>query len=95
MGSGGHTAEMLRLLNHLNFDNYSPRLYIMADSDTSTETKIVDLEKRKASNKTSHSVHRIPRSRSVNQSYLSIRMYKLVDGLCSDEVIPVQSDLNL
>ncbi|KNC72353.1 hypothetical protein SARC_15091, partial [Sphaeroforma arctica JP610] len=30
LGSGGHTAEMMRQLETLNLKNYSPRTYVLA-----------------------------------------------------------------
>lgn len=39
LGSGGHTAEMLRLLRTLDFDRYSPRTYVVAETDAMSASK--------------------------------------------------------
>ncbi|XP_030020543.2 UDP-N-acetylglucosamine transferase subunit ALG14 homolog [Manduca sexta] len=67
MGSGGHTTEMLRFAESLNMNKYSPRLYIVADNDVSSEVKIHETEKGQKN----YVLQRIPRSRNVKQSYSS------------------------
>ena len=47
LGSGGHTAEMIRLLEGLDFEKYGPRIYVVSSGDTLSEGKARDLEKRK------------------------------------------------
>ncbi|XP_062437634.1 UDP-N-acetylglucosamine transferase subunit ALG14 homolog isoform X2 [Rhea pennata] len=46
-GSGGHTTEVLRLLSCLS-ESYSPRHYILADSDKMSEAKIRSFEQKRA-----------------------------------------------
>lgn len=72
IGSGGHTAEILKLLQNLNSGNYSPRIYIMASTDTSSEVKIHQTEETFFSHNGLHSyeIVKIPRSRSVGQMYV-------------------------
>ncbi|CAK1596236.1 unnamed protein product [Parnassius mnemosyne] len=67
IGSGGHTSEILRLMSNLNTRKFGPRLYILADSDTSSEVKIHNME----NGSTSYTLCRIPRSRNVKQTYSS------------------------
>lgn len=67
IGSGGHTSEMLRTVKHLS-SRFSPRFYIMADSDTSSFSKIINTEAELFG---SHRIWQIPRSRKVHQSYIS------------------------
>ncbi|XP_065783840.1 UDP-N-acetylglucosamine transferase subunit ALG14 isoform X1 [Muntiacus reevesi] len=74
-GSGGHTTEILRLLENLS-DAYSPRHYIVADTDEMSTHKINSFEQNRADRNPSatfpeYYVHRIPRSREVQQSWLS------------------------
>jgi beta-1,4-N-acetylglucosaminyltransferase len=71
IGSGGHTTEILKLLQNLNSVNYSPRIYIMASTDTSSEVKIHQTEKTYFSQNGSacYEIVKIPRSRSVGQAY--------------------------
>nr|XP_034978976.1 UDP-N-acetylglucosamine transferase subunit ALG14 homolog isoform X4 [Zootoca vivipara] len=46
-GSGGHTTEILRLLSSLS-QTYSPRHYVLADSDKMSEEKIRSFEQQRA-----------------------------------------------
>ncbi|KAJ8778983.1 hypothetical protein J1605_013217 [Eschrichtius robustus] len=74
-GSGGHTIEILRLLENLS-DAYSPRHYIIADTDEMSARKINSFEVNRADRNSSatfpeYYIHRIPRSREVQQSWLS------------------------
>ncbi|XP_050634326.1 UDP-N-acetylglucosamine transferase subunit ALG14 homolog isoform X1 [Macaca thibetana thibetana] len=74
-GSGGHTTEILRLLGSLS-NAYSPRHYVIADTDEMSANKInsfeLDRADRDPSNMyTKYYIHRIPRSREVRQSWPS------------------------
>ncbi|KAJ7332480.1 hypothetical protein JRQ81_014660 [Phrynocephalus forsythii] len=71
-GSGGHTTEILRLLGSLS-QKYSPRHYVLADSDKMSEEKICSFEKKRAETASDclFTLHRIPRSREVRQSWSS------------------------
>ncbi|KAM0729330.1 UDP-N-acetylglucosamine transferase subunit ALG14 [Formica fusca] len=66
-GSGGHTAEMLRIVRHLNFENYSPRVYIRAQTDKLSAEKVRDLE----DGNEDYKIIEIYRSREVRQSYFT------------------------
>ncbi|XP_076296788.1 ALG14, UDP-N-acetylglucosaminyltransferase subunit [Lasioglossum baleicum] len=65
LGSGGHTAEMIRILSYLDFKNYSPRIYVHADTDAMSMEKVKELEK----DNTDYRIIKICRSREVRQSY--------------------------
>ncbi|KAM4872610.1 LOW QUALITY PROTEIN: UDP-N-acetylglucosamine transferase subunit ALG14 [Thomomys bottae] len=74
-GSGGHTMEILRLVGSLS-SAYSPRHYIIADTDKMSASKINSFELDRAERDppttyTKYHIHRIPRSREVQQSWLS------------------------
>ncbi|KAM7106126.1 UDP-N-acetylglucosamine transferase subunit ALG14 isoform 2-T2 [Ciconia maguari] len=71
-GSGGHTAEILRLLSCLS-ESYSPRHYIFADSDKMSEAKIRSFEQKRSEtfSNSQFTLDRIPRSREVRQSWIS------------------------
>lgn len=73
VGSGGHTTEMLMLVQTLDFDRYSPRYYIMANTDHISSCKIHAVEKTKsnAQESTDYKIIEIPRSRHVKQSYFT------------------------
>jgi beta-1,4-N-acetylglucosaminyltransferase len=47
LGSGGHTAEMLRLIDSLDFDKYTRRNYVVSSGDSLSEGKARDFELRK------------------------------------------------
>ncbi|XP_026810662.1 UDP-N-acetylglucosamine transferase subunit ALG14 homolog [Rhopalosiphum maidis] len=66
IGSGGHTAEMLRLMNSMNKLKFMPRLYLLADTDTTSRNCVENDESG-----LEWSIATIPRSRHVNQSYLT------------------------
>ncbi|KAG8323383.1 UDP-N-acetylglucosamine transferase subunit [Homalodisca vitripennis] len=73
IGSGGHTSEMMYLVESLHPVRYSPRLYIMASSDLWSEQKVHELESKLKTNdrQSKYEVFKIPRSRSVHQSYFT------------------------
>ncbi|XP_025412317.1 UDP-N-acetylglucosamine transferase subunit ALG14 homolog isoform X2 [Sipha flava] len=66
IGSGGHTAEMLRLMNKMNKKKFTPRLYLLANTDTTSQIRVENEECG-----IDWSIVKIPRSRYVNQSYLT------------------------
>ncbi|XP_050679252.1 UDP-N-acetylglucosamine transferase subunit ALG14 homolog [Leptidea sinapis] len=67
IGSGGHTTELLKIVAQMNFNKYSPRLYMMADSDNNSETKIIFTEK----DTKDYQICKIPKSRNVHQPYMT------------------------
>uniref|UniRef100_A0AAQ4S4V4 UDP-N-acetylglucosamine transferase subunit ALG14 n=1 Tax=Gasterosteus aculeatus aculeatus TaxID=481459 RepID=A0AAQ4S4V4_GASAC len=69
---GGHTTEILRLVHSLSAA-YTPRHYVIADSDRMSEEKICALErsKRAPDGEPQFTICRIPRSREVHQSWSS------------------------
>ncbi|KAG7219569.1 hypothetical protein INR49_018996 [Caranx melampygus] len=69
-GSGGHTSEILRLMDSLS-SSYSPRHYVIADTDQMSEDKICSFEKSRPHAESQFSICRIPRSREVHQSWTS------------------------
>lgn len=76
LGSGGHTAEMIAIVTELNKRNYSPRFYVLADTDKHSESKIFHVESLVESQSTaaanlSFEIHSIKRSREVQQSFLT------------------------
>lgn len=68
LGSGGHTKEMIAILQEFNFKNYSPRHYIIADNDITSKSKVTALESPTA---TDFTIQSISRSRAVKQSYFT------------------------
>ncbi|XP_044592918.1 UDP-N-acetylglucosamine transferase subunit ALG14 homolog [Cotesia glomerata] len=64
LGSGGHTTEMFKVLNFLDLDKYSPRVYVHGHSDLMSELKLKSFEVDNDCK-----VIKIFRSREVGQSY--------------------------
>lgn len=80
LGSGGHTAEMLRLLGGMNLDNYTPRVYVIAEGDKMSVEKVEKFELKVVNKTTTQSnasanqrtdIRKIPRARQVMQSYIT------------------------
>ncbi|KAJ2161272.1 metalloprotease [Coemansia sp. RSA 552] len=71
LGSGGHTAEMTRLLQGVDFERYSRRLYIVGDDDVLSLEHIGSMEQRRSTYSEEYYVGRVPRSRVVGQSWLT------------------------
>ncbi|ORY53389.1 oligosaccharide biosynthesis protein Alg14 like-domain-containing protein [Leucosporidium creatinivorum] len=69
LGSGGHTAEMMRLVSGLDWQRYSTRVWIISSGDLLSESKALALEKQIGTG--SFTLLRIPRARRVHQSYLT------------------------
>ncbi|XP_067892935.1 UDP-N-acetylglucosamine transferase subunit ALG14 homolog [Heterodontus francisci] len=72
LGSGGHTTEILRLMESLSA-SYAPRHYVIANTDSMSEEKVRFLEaaRTKGNTEPQYTIHRIPRSREVCQSWTS------------------------
>jgi beta-1,4-N-acetylglucosaminyltransferase len=66
LGSGGHTAEMLRLVSGLDLNIYSPLTFVLAETDLRSEEKLaLSFGSRK------YQVLKLPRAREVSQSWIS------------------------
>jgi beta-1,4-N-acetylglucosaminyltransferase len=91
LGSGGHTAEMLRLLGGMNLHNYTPRVYVVAEGDKMSVDKVEKFEST-ASNSTlgltaAASIRKVPRARQVMQSYITSVFSTLVAVLYSLPIV--------
>lgn len=69
LGSGGHTAEMLRLLATFDFERYAPLTLLTAATDATSRAK-AERELPPAALATARWA-RIPRAREVGQSFAS------------------------
>ena len=67
LGSGGHTTEVLRILQQLNTEKYTPRTYVQAQSDEISSKKVKEIE----ADAKDYKIVKISRSREVQQSYLT------------------------
>eukprot|EP00090_Calanus_glacialis_P024499 TRINITY_DN38066_c0_g1_i1.p1 TRINITY_DN38066_c0_g1~~TRINITY_DN38066_c0_g1_i1.p1 ORF type:complete len:211 (-),score=41.96 TRINITY_DN38066_c0_g1_i1:62-694(-) len=92
LGSGGHTAEMLKLVQTLDRQVYTPRTYFIAQTDKFSLKKLAESE----IDKDQYSVCLIPRSREVAQSYLTSILTTLMSFLhCLPLVLSSQPQLLL
>lgn len=71
MGSGGHTGEMLYLLSHMDFNLFSQRLYVIANTDHMSGGKVRELERSLDSIPDNFQIGTISRSREVGQSWIT------------------------
>lgn len=71
IGSGGHTAEMLKMIQGIDYNKYRPRIYAMASNDITSEMRIISHEYAIDQDNGDYVVMKIPRSRNVGQSYLT------------------------
>jgi len=70
-GSGGHTSEMLNLLKNVSKEKYTPYIAIIADTDTTSKSRIIHASKISSSARIPDIIYSIPRSREVGQSYIT------------------------
>ena len=76
LGSGGHTAEMLRLLGGMNLHSYTPRVYVVAEGDKMSVDKVEKFESTTSRStqgleSAAMSIRKVPRARQVMQSYIT------------------------
>uniref|UniRef100_UPI00398F7F49 UDP-N-acetylglucosamine transferase subunit ALG14 isoform X2 n=1 Tax=Pristiophorus japonicus TaxID=55135 RepID=UPI00398F7F49 len=88
LGSGGHTTEILRLMNSLSA-SYAPRHYVIANTDRMSEEKVRFFEAVRTEENTEpqYTIHRIPRSREVCQSWTSSVISTLYSLLYSTPLV--------
>ena len=67
---GGHTREMLLLLDLVNRDQIESITYVIASTDTTSPTKVTTYEESLKESKL-YDIRFIPRSREVHQSYFT------------------------
>ncbi|GMH37084.1 hypothetical protein BSKO_04957 [Bryopsis sp. KO-2023] len=70
LGSGGHTTEMMAVVRAMDLSKYTPRCYVVANTDALGATKAMDLERDKGNLECS-TIAKIPRSREVGQSFVT------------------------
>lgn len=94
LGSGGHTTEMLRLMQAMPSDRYSPRYYVLADTDSTSQERLAQAES--SGKNGSYKIFWIPRSREVRQSYASSVISTLISMLrCAPLVFDLKCDVLL
>merc|ERR1712241_789843 len=81
LGSGGHTSEMLKLVEAFDNDTFHERTFVCAKTDVISPRKLNDLKNH------DFNTFEIPRSREVGQSWLSTIFYTFFAFLCCLSVI--------
>ncbi|RKP08726.1 oligosaccharide biosynthesis protein Alg14 like-domain-containing protein [Thamnocephalis sphaerospora] len=78
LGSGGHTSEMLALLESMDATRYSPRIYLVTQGDTLSEERTRVWEGQRGQQDGDHArimlrfvICQLPRARNVGQSFLT------------------------
>lgn len=71
LGSGGHTSEMQCLIKNLPIDRYTPLIAVIANTDTTSQSRIEAEDFNSKGNRVPDVIYRIPRSREVGQLYLT------------------------
>jgi beta-1,4-N-acetylglucosaminyltransferase len=90
LGSGGHTAEMLALVEGLEPSKYSPLVWVVAETD---KTSLPRLQRETATacggllKSQSQQFETIPRSREVGQSWISTVFSTIKATLTSVHVV--------
>ncbi|TNY18058.1 oligosaccharide biosynthesis protein Alg14 like-domain-containing protein [Rhodotorula diobovata] len=91
--TGGHTAEMMRLVAHLDWTTrFTRRTWVISSGDSLSEAKALELERTISSGQ--FRILRIPRARRVHQSYLSSpfsTLYSLLSCLWHVTLAPLLS----
>uniref|UniRef100_A0A915IH76 UDP-N-acetylglucosamine transferase subunit ALG14 n=1 Tax=Romanomermis culicivorax TaxID=13658 RepID=A0A915IH76_ROMCU len=93
LGSGGHTAEMLRIVSNLG-PRYNKRRYILADTDKTSLCKLHECEKMRECKVDFYDFFLVPRSREVGQSYLS-SVFTTLHSFCKVLRLVFDSDSDL
>ncbi|XP_055370954.1 UDP-N-acetylglucosamine transferase subunit ALG14 homolog [Condylostylus longicornis] len=94
LGSGGHTAEMVEIVKNLDKTKYTPRVYVVANTDKTSKNKIKNIEE--ALSDKSFELYEIHRSREVKQNYFSSVFSTLLAILSAFPLIyKIQPDLVL
>ncbi len=72
LGSGGHTGEMIRLLESINFKTFNKKIYLYSTGDTTSINKIIKFEKSiNKNNIENYDLIQVKRARMIGQSYIS------------------------
>jgi beta-1,4-N-acetylglucosaminyltransferase len=67
LGSGGHTTEMLALLENIDATLYTPLIYMLASTDDTSLRRVQAHQQARRAD----AIYKLPRSREVGQSYIS------------------------
>ncbi|TIA88575.1 hypothetical protein E3P99_02511 [Wallemia hederae] len=81
LGSGGHSTELVKMIDALSFKRYTPRLWLIHTGDTLSTNKVVELENFKQTSATLdwtdsgyYAINYLHRLRQVGEGYLNLPM---------------------
>ena len=90
LGSGGHTGEMMRMLNTIDLSRFTTRYYYITSGDKLSADKARAFETTKGLDRT------LPRARRVKQSWLTTPLTTAVSSIaCWRNVLGDRPDLIL
>uniref|UniRef100_A0A1L8E1L3 UDP-N-acetylglucosamine transferase subunit ALG14 n=3 Tax=Nyssomyia neivai TaxID=330878 RepID=A0A1L8E1L3_9DIPT len=69
LGSGGHSTEMIEIVEKMDPLRYSPRCYVLARGDTRSSEAAKEMENKRSA--TNFRIVGIKRSRSLHQSFIT------------------------
>ncbi|XP_055683085.1 UDP-N-acetylglucosamine transferase subunit ALG14 homolog [Lutzomyia longipalpis] len=69
LGSGGHSTEMIEIVEKMHPERYSPRCYVLARGDTRSARATEHMEEERGAR--DFSIVEIKRSRKLHQSFLT------------------------
>jgi len=90
LGSGGHTTEMMYLLQSLQRNSISEISYVLAETDKTSQDRMDTYERKICEEQNvepRHKFYRIPRSREVGQSYFSSIFTTLYSFLFAAQIV--------
>lgn len=70
--AGGHTSEMLTIISSMDKTIYTPRIYVISESDTLSQQKLRDSAEK---DRTDYFMETIQRPREVGQNWISSLLY--------------------
>ena len=95
LGSGGHTGEMMRMLNTIDLSRFTTRYYYITSGDKLSADKARAFETTKGLDGT-HTIRTLPRARRVKQSWLTTPLTTAVSSIaCWRNVLGDRPDLIL
>ncbi|KAI9286472.1 oligosaccharide biosynthesis protein Alg14-like protein [Umbelopsis sp. AD052] len=91
---GGHTTEMIALTRNLDDQQYAPRTYVIANTDSLSEVKARQLEQERSGHEQKdYFILRIPRLREVGQPLSSVPFSVIKALLGSFKILSNMPDL--
>ncbi|ESK97111.1 glycosyltransferase family 1 protein [Moniliophthora roreri MCA 2997] len=102
LGSGGHTSEAISLLSALDFERYTPRIYVVSEGDSLSVQKAQALESKKIPlrnpyDKPQFKILTVPRARKVHQPLFTTPLtasFSLLKCIYYVTVVPLTSAPN-